>query len=67
VFLSNQPVPVRGQAVTVQLLDGAGMPIGGAIATTTNGTAVASAPNVTGATQIRVTDRFGNVATAPLP
>ena len=65
--LSNQPLPLRSQQVTVQLLDVANMPIGGPSTVTTNGSGVASAPDVGGATQIRVSDRFGNIAIAPLP
>ncbi|MFN0252212.1 MAG: hypothetical protein ACKV2T_35375 [Kofleriaceae bacterium] len=65
--MSNQPVPIRTQQVTVQLLDVANMPMGAPANVTTSAAGVAQAPDVGGATQVRVTDRFGNVAIAPLP
>lgn len=59
---SNQPVPVRSQAVTVELLDSSGNTLSTANLTTdTSGNA--SVPDVAAATQVRLTDRFGNIAT----
>lgn len=62
---SNQPVPVRGQAVTVALLDAGNAQLSTASATTDVSGAVSVANNAS-ATQVRITDRFGNVATAPI-
>ena len=63
---SNQPVPVRSQQVSVELLLANGTSLGAA-SVTTDATGVASVAENAAATMIRVTDRFGNAATAPLP
>jgi neutral ceramidase len=64
-LMSNQPVPVRSQQVTVALLDAANMQLSSAAATTDANGAVSVANNVA-ATQVKVTDRFGNSATSPI-
>ena len=64
---SNQPVPLRAQLVTMQLLDVANQAVGAPVQVTTSAAGIATRSDVGGATQIRVTDRFGNVAIAPLP
>ena len=62
---SNHPVPVRSQQVTVALLDAANTQLSSASATTDGNGAVSIANNAA-ATQVKITDRFGNVATAPI-
>jgi len=62
---SNHPVPVRAQQVTVALLDAANTQLSSASATTDANGAVSVANNAA-ATQVKITDRFGNVATAPI-
>lgn len=63
---SNQPIPVRAQAITAELLDA-----GGATLLTSSGTSdangVVTVTSVATATQIRLRDRFGNAVTVPLP
>jgi neutral ceramidase len=63
---SNQPVPIRSQLVSVQLRDANG-PLGDAIDVQTDASGVASVPNNAAATQIQITDRFGNTATIAIP
>ena len=62
---SNHPVPVRSQQVTVALLDASNAQLSSASATTDTNGAVSVADNAS-ATQVKITDRFGNVATAPI-
>ncbi|HWO17348.1 MAG TPA: hypothetical protein VNO30_01185 [Kofleriaceae bacterium] len=62
---SNQPVPVRSQPVTVALLDAAGTQLTSAQVTTDAGGAV-QVLDVPLARSVRVTDRYGNQAAAPL-
>ncbi len=63
---SNQPVPLRSAAVTVDLLDANGaVKRTAAVSTDANG-GVEVAP-VAGATQLRVTDGFGNSSTLGFP
>ena len=61
--MSNQPVPVRSQAVTVQLIGGASMPPQGLM---TDASGAISVANDASATQVQVTDRFGNTATVAI-
>jgi neutral ceramidase len=63
---SNQPVPVRGQDVTIALLDGSGGTLASA-QVTTDGSGVAQVLDDGAARAVRITDRFGNQATAALP
>jgi neutral ceramidase len=63
---SNQAVPVRNQQVTVDLLTAADLVVGTGSATT-DAAGQASITDNAAATKIRITDRFGNAATAPLP
>jgi len=64
-LMSNQPVPVRSQAVTVALLDATNTQLASTTPTTdANGTV--SVTNNALATQAKVTDRFGNTATVPI-
>jgi hypothetical protein len=65
-LMSNQPVPLRSQAIKVDLLDGGGAVVGTANATS-DGNGQVSITDVAAATQMRLTDRFGNVATSALP
>ena len=65
-LMSNQPVPVRSQEVTVALLDAGGATLGTATTTNTDDSGAVSVANNASATQVRVTDRFGNTATAPI-
>ncbi len=63
---SNQPVPVRSQQVTVELLTAADLVLStGPITTDTSGNAQVA--DNAAATKIRVTDRFGNYATTAIP
>ena len=68
VLKSNQPVPVRSQQVTFQLLDASGAPIAGENGTTnTDANGAITLPDLSGnAAMVRVTDRFGNTATTPI-
>ncbi len=62
--MSNQPVPVRSEQVTFELLGGTTV-----LATstaTTDASGVVSVPDNASATSVRVTDRFGNVGTVTL-
>lgn len=63
---SNQPIPLRLQLVNVELLNGSNAVVGqGMVTTDANG--VAQIPDTGGATQVKVTDRFGNSLTTALP
>jgi neutral ceramidase len=62
---SNQPVPVRGQQVTVTLLDGSGTPLTTADVTT-DASGLAQVLDVPLARSVRITDRYGNQATAAI-
>ncbi|MBA3460510.1 MAG: hypothetical protein H0T46_11145 [Deltaproteobacteria bacterium] len=63
---SNQPVPVRNQQVTVDLLTAADLVVGSSQPTSDAVGSVTINDNAA-ATKVRVTDRFGNSVTAPLP
>jgi hypothetical protein len=63
---SNQPVPVRGQEVAVALLDAGGAVLS-SVPRMTDGSGVAQVPDNVAARSVRITDRFGNGATAALP
>ncbi|HEU0035430.1 MAG TPA: neutral/alkaline non-lysosomal ceramidase N-terminal domain-containing protein [Kofleriaceae bacterium] len=65
-LMSNQPVPVRGQQVTVALLGAGGASLG-STQVTTDGNGAVQVPDNASATQVKITDRFGNVSTAPIP
>jgi neutral ceramidase len=62
---SNQPVPVRSQQVTVALLDASGAQLSSSAQTTDANGAVSVGSNAS-ATQVKVTDRFGNSVTSPI-
>ncbi|MBL0214406.1 MAG: hypothetical protein IPQ07_11015 [Myxococcales bacterium] len=63
---SNQPVPVRSQQVTVELLTAADAVLSSAtVATDASGNAQVA--DLGSAAKVRVQDRFGNTATSPLP
>lgn len=64
-LMSNQPIPVRSQDVTVELL-GAADAVLSTATVTTDGAGVASVPDNAAALKVRVTDRFGNAATVAL-
>ncbi|MEO8701220.1 MAG: hypothetical protein ABI867_14310 [Kofleriaceae bacterium] len=66
-LMSNQPVPVRSQQVTVQLLAAGGAAIGAPQSVTTDASGNAQVPDVATAVQLRITDRFGNLATSTIP
>ena len=61
-LMSNQPVPVRSQQVTVELLGTAGVSLSTASMNTDSAGAV-SVPDNALAMAVKVTDRFGNSAT----
>lgn len=63
---SNTPVPVRSQQVTVELLSAADAVVA-TQAVATDGSGVVQVPDSGAAAKVRVTDRFGNAATANLP
>jgi hypothetical protein len=66
VMMSNQPVPVRNQQVTVELMDAANT----VLATSTPNTDASgnvSVADVATTTQVRVTDQFGNHTTVAIP
>jgi hypothetical protein len=64
-MMSNQPVPVRSASVKVELLD-AGNGVVGTTNTTTDASGDVSVTNVGTATQVRVTDAFGNIGTSAI-
>ena len=55
-------MPVRSQSVTLELLNASDAVLSSANATT-DAQGVVSVPDNAAATKVRVTDRFGNVAT----
>ncbi|MBA3452161.1 MAG: hypothetical protein H0T42_03570 [Deltaproteobacteria bacterium] len=63
---SNQPIPLRSQLVNVELLTVANAVVG-QMMVTTDANGVAQIADTATATQIRVTDRFGNSLTTALP
>ena len=63
---SNQPIPLRTQLVNVELLT-AGNAVVGQMMVTTDASGLAQIGDNAAATQVRVTDRFGNSLTTPLP
>jgi neutral ceramidase len=63
---SNQPVPVRSQPVTVELL-AADDNVLATATPSTDANGVAQIADVATSAKVRVTDRFGNVATIALP
>ncbi len=63
---SNQPVPVRSQTVTLELLDG-GNNVLSTTSPDTDANGVVTLTDNAQATQVRVTDRFGNTNTATIP
>jgi len=65
-LMSNQPVPVRSQQVTVVLL-GTGGVVLGTSQVNTDGSGVAQVGDNVAAVQIRITDRFGNQSTTTIP
>lgn len=62
---SNQPIPVRAQQVTLELLNAASAVVGTATVTT-DASGYGQIADNAAATQLRVTDRFGNQQTLPL-
>ena len=62
---SNAPVPVRSQTVTVALLDGSNATLSSA-SVSTDASGKVSVANNASATQVSVTDRFGNVTTVAI-
>jgi neutral ceramidase len=63
---SNQPVPVRSQQVTFELLAAGGATLSSA-QVMADGGGVAQVANNPAASSVRITDRFGNQATASIP
>jgi hypothetical protein len=63
---SNQPIPLRSQMVNVELLTAGNVVVGGGMVTT-DANGVAQVTDNVAATQVRVTDRFGNSLTTALP
>lgn len=63
---SNQPVPIRNQAVTIELLTAGSAVVGSATVMTDASGNVQIGDNVA-ATMVRVTDRFGNSLSTALP
>jgi neutral ceramidase len=66
-LMSNQPVAIREQPVTVELLNAGGSVIGSGVDVTTNVAGNATVPDQAGSIMARVRDRFGNTATIALP
>jgi neutral ceramidase len=64
-LMSNQPVPIKGQQVKVELL-GAGDAVLSIAMPTTDGNGNVSVADNAAALKVRVTDRFGNIATVSL-
>ena len=64
-LMSNQPIPVKSQQVKVELLGTADAVLSIAMPTTDGAGNVSVADNAA-ALKVRVTDRFGNIATIPL-
>ena len=64
-LMSNQPIPVRSQPVTIELRSAANTVLS-ASTISTDASGVVSVPDDAAATSVRVVDRFGNAATATL-
>jgi len=62
---SNQPVPVRDQAITVALLDSGGTTLSTSNPSSDDNGNVTVTDNAN-AVMAKVTDRFGNTTTAPI-
>ncbi len=62
---SNQPIPVRSQQVTVELMNGNTILSTTSVSTDVNG--VVQVLNDAAATTIRITDRFQNIQSAAVP
>ena len=62
---SNIPVPLVSQAVKMELMNGATVLATGNPTSDANGNV--SMPDNATATSVRLTDKFGNIATAPIP
>ncbi|HUS33125.1 MAG TPA: hypothetical protein VMZ53_31705 [Kofleriaceae bacterium] len=65
-LMSNQPVPVKSQQVTIELRNSGGA-LGSATMPSTDGNGNVDVTDNGGATIVRVTDRFGNTFDATLP
>jgi neutral ceramidase len=65
-LMSNQPIPVRSQSVTVALLDAANA-VKSTQIVSTDASGNVSVPDVSGATQVKVTDASGNTLTVAIP
>ncbi|MEO6773432.1 MAG: hypothetical protein ABI467_10495 [Kofleriaceae bacterium] len=65
-LMSNQPIPVRSQLVTVTLLDAANT-VKSTQIVATDATGNVSVPDVAGATQVKVLDASGNSLTVAIP
>jgi len=63
---SNQPIPLKSQPVTIELLTVANAVVGN-MSVTTDAAGVAQIADNAAATQVRVTDKFGNSLTTALP
>ena len=59
-------MPVRSQQVTVALLDGGGATLSSA-QVMTDAAGNAQVPDNAGARDVRISDRFGNQQTVPIP
>jgi hypothetical protein len=64
-LMSNQPIPVRSQQVTIELRNGGG-PLGGQTTPTTDANGNVDVNDNASATIVRVTDQFGNTFDAAL-
>jgi neutral ceramidase len=64
---SNQPVPIRSQAITVQLMSAGGTNLGSLVSTTSDANGNVVVTDNSSATSAVVTDRFGNSQTITLP
>lgn len=64
-LMSNQPVPVKGQPVTIELRSGSNTVLSAGMPTTDENGAV-SVADVAGAAHVRVVDRFGNATVVDL-
>jgi hypothetical protein len=65
-LMSNQPIPVRSQSVTVALLDATNA-VKSTQIVATDASGNVSVPDVAGATQVKVTDASGNSLTVAIP
>ena len=64
-LMSNQPVPIRSQTVTITQIAN-GNPVSSDVVTT-DANGIATVTNIPTAQMVKVTDRFGNNVTVPLP